>query len=73
MMATATLTPTEALGVALSTGPMHDRTMGECQAEAEPMIRHLAAMGFTLSRGNPREGMNDGSRRGGTPADTTTA
>lgn len=43
------MTPTEALGVALSTGPMSDKVMSECQEAAVPMVEHLRRMGFSIT------------------------
>jgi hypothetical protein len=40
--------PVEALGVALSVGPMHADTMGEAQAAAGPMLEHLETLGYTV-------------------------
>jgi hypothetical protein len=42
------LSPVQALGVALSTGPMHAQTMEEAQAAAVPMLDHLAAMSYVV-------------------------
>lgn len=42
------LTPTQALGVALSCGPMINNIMDEAQAAAIPMMEHLEAMGFIV-------------------------
>jgi hypothetical protein len=45
---TVELSPVQALGVALSTGPMSAATMGEAQSAAVPMMAHLHSMGFVV-------------------------
>ena len=42
------LTPEQALGVALSTGPMSNEIMDVCQQAAIPMVDHLGRMGFHI-------------------------
>ena len=47
------LTPAQALGVALSCGPMTNEAMDKAQAAAVPMLAHLEAMGYALAQPAP--------------------